>query len=343
MNEPKVTLPEPPAGNQWEYRGEEWRNDRATFCYLTTVGRLVVFPDAPAVGAAGHYWEAVPKLTTVKQWLETLPDGYRERALANHAKSEVVNAGSLRKAIDSFEWHTSSERYTFWLAVYDWSKDPDTRTLPPLAGVPVSELQHRGYFERVNAELNKENCSIRLQCDELNKEIDRLRNQRDELNKQVEAPEPDHTEGGKYQMLKSGVSVIEEGDEVLTVNGWTKYSQVAFGETVRPKKEARRPIDYAKRVELPEPDHTEGGRYQMLKGGVSVIEEGDEVLCVSGWRNYSQQVFGKTMNPDLEARRPIDYAKRAKAILQSKLGPGSPFSDTALDEFVDLIIKAAKQ
>ena len=93
-----------------------------------------------------------------------------------------------------------------------------------------------------------------------------------------------------------------------------------------------------------EPDHTEGGRYQMLKSGVSVVEEGDEVLTTnSGWKKCSPMAVGLTVHPDLEARRPVDYAKRAKVILQSKLGPGSPFSDTALDEFVDLIIKAAKQ
>ena len=68
----------------------------------------------------------------MKQWLETLPDGYRERALANFGELDQ-GADSLSDAVfDAFDWAGTPERSNFWNRVYCWALRPDTRTLPPL-------------------------------------------------------------------------------------------------------------------------------------------------------------------------------------------------------------------
>lgn len=63
---------------------------------------------------------------TVREWLETLPDGYRERALKN-MRSEVplLRRRSLRAAlIKSFDWQLSPEGHAFWRSVADGELPP---------------------------------------------------------------------------------------------------------------------------------------------------------------------------------------------------------------------------
>ena len=149
----------------------------------------------------------------------------------------------------------------------------------------------------------------------------------------------DYLEGANGELSKELLMVSDELKKQVEASAMRELQKYVDAPT------ARKFLPREPEPDHTEPDHTEGGRYQMLKSGVSVVEEGDEVLtrAVIGWGKYSPRAFGETVRNDMEARRPVDYAKRAKDILQNKLGPGSPFSDTALDEFVDLIIKAAKQ
>lgn len=72
---------------------------------------------------------AKPKLT--KTWLKRLPDGYRERALAN-CDSPDDHVESLPYAlISSFGWDDSPEGHDFWDGVYDWCRG-ESDSLPPL-------------------------------------------------------------------------------------------------------------------------------------------------------------------------------------------------------------------
>jgi hypothetical protein len=73
--------------------------------------------------------------TTVRGWLETLPDGYRERALNQSDASDEL-ADSMEAAIMLFsEWSKTTEGYEFWLNVRDWSFGQNG-DLPPLPADP---------------------------------------------------------------------------------------------------------------------------------------------------------------------------------------------------------------
>lgn len=58
---------------------------------------------------------------TIKQWLSELPDGYRERALANmYAEAGDIYKASMGGAILGFrEWYETPQGHDFWNAVYD--------------------------------------------------------------------------------------------------------------------------------------------------------------------------------------------------------------------------------
>lgn len=70
---------------------------------------------------------------TVKEWLETLPDGYRERAFANTNPDQgKLNISKMATAIvEAFTWHCSPEGGFFWSNVADHYLDPKN-PLPPL-------------------------------------------------------------------------------------------------------------------------------------------------------------------------------------------------------------------
>ena len=73
-----------------------------------------------------------PDPTTVKGWLETLPDGYRERAISQGDKNWLDDmCGNLSDAIHDFqEWDTTEEGADFWKQMSQWSIACDG--LPPL-------------------------------------------------------------------------------------------------------------------------------------------------------------------------------------------------------------------
>jgi len=73
------------------------------------------------------------KEKTIVEWLEELPDGYRELAIKNYDPN--YNGGlpvsDLSDAIfDAFPWRDSPEERKFWLTVWWWARDYGE--LPPL-------------------------------------------------------------------------------------------------------------------------------------------------------------------------------------------------------------------
>lgn len=71
-------------------------------------------------------------MRSIKAWLETLPDGYRERALKNmHSFDENDDADAFGEALNgAFFWAETPEGPTFWAQVCRWSEN--LAALPPL-------------------------------------------------------------------------------------------------------------------------------------------------------------------------------------------------------------------
>lgn len=93
-------------------------------------------------------------MKTIKEWLEELPDDYRERAIRNTKEGKLEQREeSLSQALKSaFNWYATDERVGFWVGVYakvmgyrdDWPPIPDA--IPD----PVIER-----LDRIEAELRK--------------------------------------------------------------------------------------------------------------------------------------------------------------------------------------------
>jgi hypothetical protein len=61
---------------------------------------------------------------TIKQWLEELPDGYRERVLKGSDDLTTDELEETSKSMNdailcSIDWSSSEEGFDFWDAVYD--------------------------------------------------------------------------------------------------------------------------------------------------------------------------------------------------------------------------------
>ena len=90
---------------------------------------------------------AKPKEKSILEWLQELPEGYRERAIRNydenfcgsHDKIEQNISSALRHA---FDWHHSPETYSFWYDVYCYAMNT-SRKLPPLPVEPKKSLEER--------------------------------------------------------------------------------------------------------------------------------------------------------------------------------------------------------
>ncbi len=80
---------------------------------------------------AGHFLPR-PKPTTIRGWLETLPNGYAVRAL-KHCNIPGSSSSSLVYALQGgFYWEKTAEGHDFWEKVRDWAKDPKANRLPAL-------------------------------------------------------------------------------------------------------------------------------------------------------------------------------------------------------------------
>lgn len=108
---------------------------------------------------------------TIREWLETLPDGYRERALANmDAEDAHINRFHLPDAIRSaFIFSDTPEGADFWnslLRAMYYQED-----LPPLPNPSETESLKQRIAElegALNGLLNMENgCPCEISNDEL--------------------------------------------------------------------------------------------------------------------------------------------------------------------------------
>jgi len=70
---------------------------------------------------------------TIKEWLETLPDGYRGLAIKYYDPNyhDELPLSNLSDAIlETCHWRSTPEGFEFWNAVYEWARGRGE--LPPL-------------------------------------------------------------------------------------------------------------------------------------------------------------------------------------------------------------------
>lgn len=133
---------------------QEWITDRVPTEADSDVHGYIWIPsnDLDGFDVAEYYainigepWMHCPKAPpyvkqkTFEEWLELLPDGYRERAIANIDENRRYNedfSKSIKVALlYSFNWDDSKEGREFWQKVYDSIDHDDTINyllLPPL-------------------------------------------------------------------------------------------------------------------------------------------------------------------------------------------------------------------
>lgn len=82
-----------------------------------------------------------PKPTTVKGWLETLPEPYRTQALeAMEQRKAGLECGALSAAITKMcFWARSSQGTDYWLSVREWAECPSKNHLPEPWKTPTPE------------------------------------------------------------------------------------------------------------------------------------------------------------------------------------------------------------
>ena len=78
------------------------------------------------------------QMKPIREWLEQLPEGYRERAIENAKDQGLLDeyASSLKSALRSFLWRETPEGLDFWDAVDDHIFE-DSNPLPPLPNPPL--------------------------------------------------------------------------------------------------------------------------------------------------------------------------------------------------------------
>jgi hypothetical protein len=318
-NEPKVKMPKPPAGHRWEYRGKEWSKDRATFCYLSTIARVVIrYHDAPAVGAQGHYWEAVPH-PIAEENLE------RENA---ELKNVIDRESEIMGRIDHIALAAELGFTKF-------------RENPEMFLVKVRELKARverdefdqsftRHLASENAKLKAELASLKSPCVTA-------------AEPKPAAYPPPESEWPEKPAPPEGCEWVRMPDSGMHNLGDLWLADLASGYEWRyetfPRPYSGTVVFRAEKI-----DHTEGGKYRMLEEG-EVIEAGDEVHTGQQWEPFDPVAYGRESIRSF--RRPVtpqpDFAQQAKDILQARFVTGFPaFREITLDHFVDLIIKATK-
>jgi hypothetical protein len=93
---------------------------------------------------------------TIKEWLEELPEGYRERALANTYKSllEAHDVSMVKALTRGFVWGKSQERFDFWADVE--SHYATGTPLPPLPQKTKPLKSNEQIFDEVAASVMAE-------------------------------------------------------------------------------------------------------------------------------------------------------------------------------------------
>ena len=368
-NEPKVEMPEPPAGHQWEYRGKEWSKDRATFCYLSTIARVVSrYHDAPAVGAQGHYWEAVPhpiaeenrklreNLERENAELKNLIDRESEimGRIDHIALAAELGFNKFRENPEQFlvkvrELKAELEKERMRLAAVGVVAMADTPESAAKARDMLSEYRSASLSD---VERRVDECiSLREDVAKLREQVKQKESEAAIYRKRIDEPAaypPPESEWPEKPALPEGCEWVRQGNEGACVVGDISLCDAGDG-TLKWYVEKSALMKWIGTVvfRAEKIDHTEGGKYRMLEEG-EVIEAGDECMTIdgTGWLPVAHHI-GKPFRIEhwrCFMRRRIDFAQQAKDILQARFVTGFPaFREITLDHFVDLIIKATKQ
>lgn len=97
-------------------------------------------------------------MKTIREWLQELPDGIRERAIRNTKERRLgqQREGSLPRALKSaFNWYATEEKVGFWVGVYakvmgyrdDWPPIPDAIPDPVIERLDRIEAELRRIIE----------------------------------------------------------------------------------------------------------------------------------------------------------------------------------------------------
>src|SRR5690554_1279010 len=128
-----ITLPEYPKVMEVS-DNEDFRESLKRVVFMEKKDRFLAWDGATTLEEAEDSIEVIPwlyardiqpkpdtmtKEKEIREWLEELPDGYRERALKNYYG---LPARSLPYAIlNAFTWRDTPEKHKFWNAVADWA------------------------------------------------------------------------------------------------------------------------------------------------------------------------------------------------------------------------------
>jgi len=293
-NEPNVELLEPPAGMRWEYRGRGFRKADTAICYTDRSLTGFTFRTNCASGCPDHhYWEAVPAPKTVKQWLETLPDGYRERALANCTRPDGLETSLHHTIPAAFRWADTPEGGKFWKQVYLWACNPDKNPLPPLPDDRNDLTCDQSEIEKLEAEITKlksELATLQIPC------VTEPAAYPPPESEWPEKPAP--PEGCEWvrQDMTGHYPVDQEHITLMKSRGthvWDReYLSSGYENCV---------VFRAEKI-----DHTEGGKYRMLEEGETILD-GDAYLEEHGWAKGTF-VVGERLSllPGDIWRRPVE-------------------------------------
>lgn len=72
---------------------------------------------------------------TIKEWLEELPEGYRERALANCTLPDAIAETMYKSLMSGFRFRKAPEGGEFWIGVCSHYRKGTP--LPPLPSLPT--------------------------------------------------------------------------------------------------------------------------------------------------------------------------------------------------------------
>lgn len=99
-----------------------------------------------------------PTGKTIREWLNELPDGYREQALENHEKyykeDDAPKVWNIKDALYyGFDWYETIQGGEYWLNIYEaygYAKTP----LPALSQ-PEPDLPEPTQLDRIEAKLTE--------------------------------------------------------------------------------------------------------------------------------------------------------------------------------------------
>lgn len=311
-NEPKVEMPEPPAGHRWEYRGMGWDNGGKSTVYCHTTyysGVARGAGDRPSGIDDYHYWEAVPHPVAEenRKLRENLERENAELRNVIDRESEImgrIDHITLAAELGFTKFRENPEMFlvkvrelkaelTSLKSPCVTAAEPEPAAYPP----PESEWPEKPAppegCEWVRMPMSADRAEgfdyIMLSCKGVWESGTYVGNGWQDCVV-FRAEKIDHTEGGKYRMLEEGEK-LEPSDQYF----WHDR------------------------------------------------KEWDSVFGCAGYnRPFSKAFWGSDVRR-LVTPQP-DFAQQAKDILQARFVTGFPaFREITLDHFVDLIIKATKQ